>query len=136
MAEIDLTNAYVSINGNDISDHVTQVTIEYSSELQDNTAMGDTTRSRIGGLKDWNMSVDLHQDFASSEIDSILFPLVGTAFTIEVKAVNASTSSTNPKFTGTGILESYQPLNGSVGDLATTSVPIQAAGTLTRATSD
>jgi hypothetical protein len=135
MAQFILTDADVSIDSNDISDHVTQVTINYSAELQDDTAMGDTTRSRIGGLKDWSIDIEVHQDFASSDIDSILFPLVGATFTVAVKPTSSSTSSTNPAFTGTAILESYSPITGSVGDLATTTVSLKSAGTLSRTTS-
>jgi hypothetical protein len=41
----------------------------------------------------------------------------------------------NPNFTGNGLISSYPPIGGSVGDLAATTVSIVAAGTLSRATS-
>lgn len=135
MAEFVFTDASVVINAVDLSDHVRQVTLNYSAELQDDTAMGDDTRSRIGGLKDWSMELEFNQDFAAAEVDVTLFPLVGSTFTVTLKPTSAAVSATNPSYSGTGILESYPPLGGSVGDLATTSVTIQAAGTLTRATS-
>ena len=135
MGAFVFTDAFVSVDGNDISDHVKSVTINYSSELQDDTVMGDDTRSRLGGLKDWSMDIEALNDFASSQIDAILFPLVGTTFTVIIRPVNTGgVSSTNPNYTGTGILESYNPLGGSVGDLAMTTPTIQSAGTLSRAT--
>jgi hypothetical protein len=127
------TNAYVMLNAVDLSDHVKSVTLDYKGELQDNTAMGATTRTRLGGLKDWSLEIEFFQDFAAAEVDATLFGLVGTPFTIEVKPVNAAASPTNPRYNGTGILESYPPIGGSVGEMAMTSVSIQAAGVLSRA---
>lgn len=136
MAEIVLKDAFVSINAVDLSDHVSSVTISYSAEMLDNTAMGDDTRTRLGGLKDWNISIDLFNDYAASNVDATLFPLVGSTFTVIVRPDNtAGVGATNPNYTGTGILESYPPIQGGVGELGTASVTIQSAGDLSRATS-
>lgn len=135
MAELVFTDGHVSVDSNDISDHVKSVTVNYSAEMQDNTAMADTTKSSIGGLKSWSVEIEVMQDFAAANIDSILFPLVGTTFVVAVRPTSSAVGATNPEYTGTGILESYPPIGGSVGDLATTSITIQCAGTLSRATS-
>lgn len=134
MATLVLTDAFVDIDGTDLSSAVRSVTVNYSAELQDETAMGDDTRVRLGGLKDWSMDIEFNQDFAAASVDATLFPLVGTTFTVEVRPTSAARSATNPGYTGTGILESYPPLGNSVGDVATASVTIQSAGTLSRAT--
>ena len=134
MAEFVFTDAFVSINGTDLSDHVRQVAINYSAELQDDTAMGDTTRSRLPGLLDWSIEVEFNQDYqdAPAKVDKTLFDLVGAAaFTVVVRPDNtAGVGVNNPNFTATSgaVLESYSPLGGSVGDLATTSITLQAAG--------
>jgi hypothetical protein len=135
MAELVFTDAFVEINSVDLSDHVRQVTLNYSAELQDSTAMGDTTRERLGGLKDWSLTVEFNQDFAASEVDATLFSIVGTVFGVEVRATSSARSATNPGYNGNGILESYAPFGGGVGDLLVAPVTIQAAGTLSRSTS-
>lgn len=135
MATQVFTDAYVLINAVDLSDHVRSVTLNYSAELVDETAMGDTTRVRKGGVKDWSMEVEFNQDYAASSVDATLFSLVGSTFTVTVRPDNSDgVSATNPNYTGTGILESYAPLSGSYGDLHTTSITIQSAGALSRAT--
>lgn len=133
MAEFVYTNAFLSIGGTDLSDHVRQATLEYNAEMQDKTAMGDLTRTRLGGLKDWTLTVNFNQDFAASNVDATLFPLVGTSVAIILRPDAAAVSATNPNFTGNAILESYAPLGGNVGDMAETPVTLQADGTLTRA---
>ena len=136
MAKFVLTDAFVSLSGNDVSDHVSSVTINYSADMQDDTAMGDFTHKRLGGLKDWSVDVEFHQDFAAANLDSILFPLVGTVFAVIVCPVKGTVVGTgNPNYTGNAILESYKPLGGSVGDLAKTTITLPGSGTLSRATS-
>ena len=133
MPVFTFTDAVVIINTTvDLSDHVKAVTLNYASELQDDTVMGDDTRSRLGGLLDWSMDIEFAQDFDSAKVDATLFPLVGTTFIVKLVATTATVSSTNPRYTGTGILESYPPLSGAVGDLAVTAITIQSAGTLAR----
>ena len=135
MAEVVLTDASVTIGGTDLSDHVRSITLNYNSEPQDKTAMGDTTRERIGGLLDWSVSVEFNQDYAASEVDATLFSAVGTVVTFVGKPDSGAVASTNPSYTGSALLSSYQPVNGSVGDIHTTSISLEAAGALTRATS-
>lgn len=135
MATLVLTDAFVSIDGTDISDHVRQVSIEAEAELLEDTAMGDSYRSRKGGLKDWSVTLELNQDFAASDIDSILFPLLGSTAALVVRGKSDAVGTSNPEYSGTGILESYDPLSNSVGELATTNPTFQGAGALSRSTS-
>lgn len=130
-----LTDCFVSFNAVDLSANVKSVTLDYSAEALDVTAMGDTTHIRIGGLKDWSASVEFHQDYALSSVDATLFPLVGSTGTLIIRPDNSDgVSTTNPNFTGTALLESYNPVGGAVGELAAASASFQAAGTLSRAT--
>ena len=133
MALFIFNDASVVIDSVDLSDHVKQVTLNYSAEMQDDTIMGDTTRSRLGGLFDWSMDIEFAQDHATSKVDATLFDLVGTTFSVVLKPTSDGVSATNPTYTGTGILETYPPMGGAVGDLAVTAITIQAAGTLVRA---
>lgn len=134
MAEVVLSNAFLSINGVDLSDHVRQITLPFSSEPQDKTAMGDTTRERVGGLLDWSIDVEFNQDYAAAEIDDTLFALVGTTFAVIIRPDAGVVSATNPQFSGTALLESYQPVGGSVGEIHTAPITLTASGPLTRAT--
>lgn len=135
MASLVFTDAYVSINSVDLSDHVLSVSIPYAAEMIDETAMGDGTRKNLGGLKTWSVDVEFKQDYAASKVDATLFSIVGTAVPIVIRPVKSTVvGATNPNYTGTGVLESYTPIGGGVGELLKTSVTFQSAGTLTRAT--
>lgn len=136
MAAFVYTDAFVSINAVDLSDHVKSVTLDYSAAAEDDTFMGDTTKSSIAGLLEWTVSVEFGQDHAASNVDATLFPLIGAAaFAIILRPVNTGgVGSTNPNFTGNAILTSYPPMGGGVGDFATTTAEFASASTLTRAT--
>ena len=135
MANMVLTNAFVSINSVNLSQFVKSVSISYKSEMQDDTAMGDTARSRIGSLKDYSLSIEFFQDYAAGAVDATLFGIVGSVVPIEVRGSAAAASATNPKYTGSAILETYQPVGGSVGDNLMAPVSMSGVGALTRATS-
>ena len=135
MAAFAFTNAKVTVNSVDLSDHVKSVTINYSAEELDDTAMGDSSHSRLAGLKDWSVDVTWNQDYASAKTDATLWPLVGAAaFAISVVPVNTTVSATNPNYNGNCILTSYQTGNG-VGELASATTTFLGDGTLSRSTS-
>lgn len=125
---------YLSVNSVDLSDHVRSVTLTYNAEELDDTAGGDTHRSRIGGMKDWSLQVEFNQDFAAAKVDATIFSLVGTTTAIEVRPDTDAVSATNPKFTGNVLVTEYSPLANGVGELATTSATWPGSGALTRAT--
>jgi hypothetical protein len=135
MATFVLTDAVVTVNAVDLSDWVTSVSISVEVDEQEDTAMGDTYRSRLGGLKDWTLDLEFNQDFASSAVDQTVWSLVGTTTAVSVKSTSGATSATNPIYSGNVLVTEYSPVDGSVGDLATTSVSWPGAGTLSRATS-
>jgi predicted secreted protein len=136
MAVRVLLDAYVMWDSVDLSDHVRSVTLNYSAELLDDTAMGDTTRSRIGGLKDWSADIEFFADEASGKVQATVFDDVGTTATLIIRPDNSEgVGSTNPNYTGTGIVESIPLVAGSVGELQMAPVRIVAAGALSRAES-
>jgi len=114
-----LTNAMVLVNGVDLSDHVSKVTLTDSRTSVDITAMGATSLAVTKGLGDAKVSLDMFQDFAAAKVHATLQPLIGstTPVAIEVRPVNAARSATNPAFLMSGgLLMTYPMLDGKVGD--------------------
>lgn len=131
MPKLVYTDALVTINSVDLSDHVRTVTLTYEAEMLDDTAMGTSgTRSMIPGLKNWTLAVEFYQDFAASSVDATLFPLIGAAaFPILLRPVKATAvGAGNPNYSGNAVLESYPPLAGEVGALAMASAQFRAGG--------
>lgn len=135
MATLVMTNGYISLAGNALSGDGTRIALDLGADAADDTAFGDTTRSRIGGLKDWSMDLEFNQDFAAGHVDAIAFPIVGTVVTVGVRPDAGARSATNPEYNGSALVVSYKPLGNQVGELAKATVRLQAAGTLSRLTS-
>ena len=140
MGELVLQDAHVRVGSSqsttNLTPWVTGVTINYAAELHDKTAMGTNSRSRIAGLKDWSVTIDFNQDFGTNMVDYTLFNLVGIAnssqSTLIIKPTTVKGSATNPRYKGRGLLESYSPLSGAVGELAKVPVTFQGDGDLSR----
>ena len=133
MAKFVATDYKITVAGTDLSTSLAAVTLDISVEEQDTTAFGATSRSRIGGLKDGNVSLDFHQDFGASSIDATLFPLLGTTVEIVILPTSGAASATNPSYTFDALVTGYSPFASSVGDLATLSISWPVSGEIVRA---
>jgi hypothetical protein len=128
-----LTDASVTVNSVDLSDYVTSVTLNYEKDSVEVTAMGATGHKFTGGLQNISLDVTFNQDFAASQVAATLDALVGSTTTVVVKPTSAAVGATNPSYTiSDAFLAATQPVNGSVGDLATMSVSF-TGGSLVKA---
>jgi len=133
LAVANFSDASVTINSVDLSDHVESVRLETKADMLEETAMGDTTHQFQAGLLDWSLEVVLFQDYAVGSVDATLDALVGAAaFPIIIRPDSAAKSTTNPEYTGNGVLEGHQGLGGGVGTLQKVTARIRPAGALTR----
>lgn len=136
MAAFVLTDAYIAINSVDRSAFIKQVALNVETAEQDVTDFADAGWTvPISGLKSGSLALTFNQDVAASQIDSIMWPLLGTTVPFEVRATNAGVGASNPKYTGNILITSWNPITGSVGDVAEVSVTYPISGAVTRATS-
>lgn len=126
MGKFVLKDASVTVNSVDISDHVSKVTIATSFNSVDVTAFGAIYKEIAQGIGDASITLDMFQDFTAGSVDATLWPLSqsGSVFPVVVKKDSGAVSATNPSYTMNGVLLSYNPIDGAVGDASTTSVTI------------
>lgn len=134
MAAFVLTDAFVSIGGNVLSTYVTEVESNFTATEQQTTAMGATWESFIAGLKSGTVKLKFNQDVAAGLLDAIIWPLFGTVPLFEIRNTSAVAGTSNPKWTGSLLLNDWTPLSGQVGTLATVSPTWKTSGVVTRAT--
>ena len=101
--------------------------------------MGTTNanfHTRIAGLRDWSGTIDFIQDFAAGQVDANIGPdiMAGTSRTLTIKPTSAAVGATNPRYFGSILVKTYDPVAGKVGDLALGKIAFVGAGALTRAT--
>lgn len=136
MARLVLTNAYITVNGVNLSDHIASVTLTTNRDVVETTAFSSTAaRTRIGGLADNSVTLEFHQDYATSSVEATIYPLLGSTTSIVVKPNGSTTAADNPSYTFSALVSEWTPLNGAVGELATASVTWNIDGAITKATS-
>jgi len=134
MAVLVLTNPSITVGGVTVSGLCTSCTLNYEVDSIEVTAFGDTGHKFTGGLQNVSVELEMNQDFAASQTEATIYPLVGTQTTVVIKAVNAATSTTNPQYTvSSTYLASHTPVAGAVGELAKTSLTF-TGGTVAKAT--
>lgn len=129
MAKFVLRDAVITVDGDDISDHVSSVTIETTRDEVDVTAFGANFREILPGLGDATITLSIFQDFASNEIDQNLWvhSQETDPFEVTVKPTDAAVSVTNPEYSMNSLLFSYNPIAGAVGEASTTEVVFRNA---------
>jgi hypothetical protein len=131
-------DAVITINSVVMTTRAKSVTLNYSANMLDASVMGNLTKINLAGLKEWSLTCEFEEDYAASgagSTDATLFPLIGAAaFTISVLPASGGVGATNPNFTGSAVLESYNPCSGAHGSLHTATAVFRCAGTLSRAT--
>ena len=133
MAKLVFTNAYVSVAGVDLSDHVHQFTLSEEAAEVESTAFGVGWRERLGGLKTGSITIGFHQDFATSSVEATIGGLLGGTVAVIVQANGSTAGTANPKYSMTALVTSLQPVGGAVGDLLTSDVTWPTTGTVTKA---
>lgn len=134
MARIVLTNCYVLFGSTDLSDHISSVSLSSTFDIVETTAFGQTSKTRVAGLADNSVTLEFHQDYATSSVEQTIYPTLGTAVTIAVKPVNGTTTAVNPQYSFSAVVSEWTPLNGAVGELATASVSWPISGGITKTT--
>lgn len=131
MAKLVLTNANVVLGGTDVSSYVASVTLNISVNEVETTSFGSGAVTRVGGLQDNSVTMDMHQDY--SAIEGLVYPLIGSTTSLVIKPNGTAVGTANPSYTMTPLITEWTPVNGAVGELATASVTFPISGTVTKA---
>ena len=135
MAQLVLTNAYITVNGVTLSDRANSVTLTYEIDSVEATTFGSSGHNFVGGLQNNTCEVAFMQDFAAANVEATIFPLVGTQTSVIIAPNGGAFSATNPKYTLSGTyLASHTPVAASVGEMAMTTLSF-TGGTLAKTTS-
>jgi hypothetical protein len=127
------TDAYVQINGVDLSDDARALNFTQSRRSIDNTTFGTNDAIRtIPGPKEYALSVEFLQDFAAGSVHRTLQPLYesGSTFAFIWRPDSAAVGADNPEFSGSAWITDY-PLGGAHGDNLSSAVTFGVDGAFT-----
>jgi len=129
MGKLVLKDAYVEIDGTDLSDRASQVAIETPADEVEMSTFGGDYHEFGQGLKDATVTVTFFQDYAATSVDAVLWPLheSGETFPVIIRPTSAVVSDDNPQWDMTGRLFNYSPISGEHGAANTVDVSIRNA---------
>jgi len=135
MAKQVILASYVALGGVDYSNYCSKIELSIEAETKEATTFGSGGwAENLGGIKSGELSLTFKQDVADNAIDEAMFALLGQTTTFEVRLNNSVVGVSNPKYTGSVLVNSWAPINGSVGDVAEVEVGWPTSGAVTRAT--
>lgn len=131
-----LSNATVNITQGattyDVSDNCNAVTLTIGNEPLESTAFSSSGspagRTYVAGLQSVEVSMTLFLSYGSTaapdaDIETVLAACVGKSSTLVISPSGTTESPSNPEYTIVGAyLESFTPINSTVGELATVEV--------------
>ena len=135
MAKQVLTNVAVTYGtaATDISSFVTSITLTSSAAEVVTTSMGSSAVTRIQGLIDNSITMELQQDYPT--IEKLFFDAftAGTAVPMTVKPNGtAAASASNPQYAFSVLPTAHEMVKGAIGDLATMSITFPISGVITK----
>jgi len=132
MAVYALTSQVVSLNSVDYSDHLKGATLTVDAAQLDTTDFASAGWTEvIGGLKSGTLALEFMDDVAANDVDSELWPLLGTVVAFTLRATSGSIATGNPEYQGSVLITSHS-IGGAVGDLASKSLSFPTSGAITR----
>ena len=135
MAKIVLTDAKITINSVILSSSISSVTLDTKEDVIETTGFGAAggAKTRVGGLLDNSVTFEFFQDFAASNTEATIYPLISTVVPIVVQPTSAVVGATNPTYSFNAVVSEWSPLKGGIGALATVSVSWPISGAITKA---
>ena len=133
MTKLVLTDAKVVINSVNLSDHITNITLDTKTDVVETTGFSQTSKNRVAGLIDNTVTLDFVQDFASASVEATIYPLIGTVVAMTVAPTSgADVITSNPTYSFNALVSDWTPLKGAIGQLSTASVTWSISGAITK----
>lgn len=128
MARFVMKNATVTVNGTDLSDHVAEFSVETRQPEVDASSLGNGWRTYVSGLKEGTVTLTMHADFAASNVNATINPLLGSYATVIASGTFGGVATSG---TAVCYVNSVTPIGGALGDLAVQNLSWPTSGTVT-----
>lgn len=133
MAKQVLTDVVVQLNGTAISQSVNSVELSLTADAIETTSFGDSGfRTYKGGLKSGSVTLSMHNDYADTALDGILWDLWNTIATVTIYPAGTPVGTSTPEYEFTVLVDNLTPVSGAVGDLAVQNLTWTITGSVAR----
>jgi hypothetical protein len=127
----------VTVNSVDLSAWAKGVEMSLEKDRVDVSGFNSTgAKEFLPGQKEEVVTVTFNQDHGANAVDATLWPLYnnGTTFPIVLKPTSGAVSATNPSYSGSANLYTYDPMNAELGEVSEIEAEFTFTGSVTRGT--
>lgn len=125
----------VKLASTDISDHVSSATLSQIFDELEVTALGDSSHKFTKGLEASTLTLDFFNDFAASQITTLLQTNYGTTVTaVLIPKKGTAVSAENPLYTVSILINNLTPISGDVASINSASITFTCNSTVAYAT--
>lgn len=136
MTIVSATDYVITVDGNDLSDHIDEVHFDVEFGENDITNFGSSGKRELtGGLESGSVQIVFQQDYAASAVEATIWPLKNTVVDVVAKPASGSVSATNPSYTAGCLISKWSPIAAKVGEVSKPSITWPVSGGTSRATS-
>ncbi len=130
-----IKDPFLSINGVDLSDQVSEITLNFALDEIESTASGDTCHVYVPGLEKPTASAKMFRNYGAGSVDEVLWNARGTVVAFVMRRKQAAKGTDNPEFTFQGFVGTIPLMSGAVGTAEEVTVNIGINTPIQRATS-
>jgi hypothetical protein len=137
VAKFIASDYFVSINGVDLSSWAKAVEMSLEKDRVDVSGFNSTgAKEFLPGQKEEVVTVTFNQDHAANAVDATLWPLYnnGTTFPVIFRPTSSAASATNPAYSGSANLYTYDPMNAELGEVSEIEAEFTFTGSVSRGT--
>lgn len=131
MAQIHGKNAYVSLDGTDISAVCNSVGPKRSADSHETTTFGKSSKTYQGGLLDGTVSLEGIYESGASGVKDVIEDLLGT--TVDFVYRPEGTGTGKPEQSGNAVVTAYEETT-PVADMITWKATLQLSDTFAKTT--
>jgi hypothetical protein len=114
---------------------VSSATLTQTFDELEISALGDLSHRFTKGLESSTLSLDFFNDFAASQITTLLQTNYGTTVTaVLIPVKGTAVSATNPLYTVSILINNLTPINGDVASINNSSITFTCNSTVAYAT--
>lgn len=122
----------VKINSVDLSDHVTNITLNRNFDELEVTAMGDTSHKFVKGLEASSVTISFLNDTATTSVLQTLQGAWGTTVAVKlIQEKGTAVSAANPVYEFNILVNKTTDINGATGDMSTQDITFTINGATT-----
>jgi hypothetical protein len=130
-----IKDPFLSVDGTDISDQVSEIQLNFALDEIESTASGDSCHVFVPGLEKPTASAKMFKNYGAGSVDELLWNTRGQLVPFVMRRKRAAKGVSNPEFAFEGFMGQIPLISGAVGTAEELTINIGINTPIQRSTS-